>query len=109
MVTVLLLLVLLICIKKIFYSAKFNKILILFLAFGSLSGLFVYIVKMFENTILNFTILDIMASIQYPLYLIFITPLFGVNYLLQTRYETFSLAMSAVYVLALILVMGLKR
>lgn len=107
--TSLFLIALIIFIKKASYSGKSNKGLKVFLIFGFISGLVVYVIKMFEGTLMDYAILDMIASIQYPFYLLFTTPLFGVNYLFDINYETFSLLMSAVYVLAFILIMSFKK
>lgn len=107
--TALFLIALLIFIKKATYSGKPNKGLKAFFIFGFISGLVVYIIKMFEGTMMDNAILDMIASIQYPFYLIFTTPLFGVNYLFDINYETFSLLMSTVYVIAFIFVMSFKK
>ncbi|WP_333719876.1 hypothetical protein [Enterococcus faecalis] len=107
--TALFLIALLIFIKKASYSGKSNKGLKVFLIFGFISGLVVYVIKIFEGTMMGYAILDMIASIQYPFYLMFTTPLFGVNYLFDINYETFSLLMSAVYVIAFILVMSFKK
>lgn len=106
LVTVLFLIALVIFIKKASYSSKSIKGLKAFLIFGFISGLVVYVIKMFEDTMMDYVILDMIASIQYPFYLMFTTPLFGVNYLLNINYETFSLLMSAVYVSAFIFVLN---
>jgi len=107
--TALFLIALLIFIKKASYSGKSNKGLKVFLIFGFISGLVVYVIKIFEGTMMGYAILDIISSIQYPFYLMFTTPLFGVNYLFDINYETFSLLMSAVYVITFILVMSFKK
>lgn len=107
--TALFLIALLIFIKKASYGGKSNKGLKAFLILGFISGLVVYVIKMFEGTMMDNAILDIIVSIQYPFYLLFTTPLFGVNYLFDISYETFSLLMSAVYVIAFILVMSFKK
>lgn len=107
--TTLFLIVLLIFVKKGVYSGKSNKKLKLFLIFGFISGLVVYVINMFESTMMDYAMLDIIASIQYPFYLIFTTPLFGVNFLFDLSYATFALLMSAVYVLVFILVISLKK
>ncbi|MGP4072895.1 hypothetical protein ACTWQB_10115 [Piscibacillus sp. B03] len=107
--TSLFLIALIIFIKKASYSGKSNKGLKLYLIFGFISGLVVYVIKMFEVTLMDYAVLDMFASIQYPFYLLFTTPLFGVNYLFAINYETFSLLMSAVYVLAFILIMSFKK
>lgn len=107
--TALFLIVLLILLKKASYSGEFNKGLKAFLIFGFISGLVVYVIKMFEDTMMDYAILDMIASMQYPFYLMFTTPLFGLNYLFDISYESFSLLMSVVYVIAFILVMGFKK
>ena len=107
--TALFLIALLISIKEASYSGKSNKELKVFLIFGFISGLVVYVIKMFEGTMMNYAILDMIVSIQYPFYLMFTTPLFGVNYLFDISYEIFSLLMSTVYVIAFILVMSFKK
>ncbi|MFE8697455.1 hypothetical protein ACFYKT_14015 [Cytobacillus sp. FJAT-53684] len=107
--TSLFLITLLVFIKKASYSGKSNKGLKVFLIFGFTSGLVVYVIKIFEGTMMDYAILDMIASIQYPFYLMFTTPLFGVNYLFDINYETFSLLMSAVYILVFILIMSFKK
>lgn len=107
--TALFLIALLIFIKEASYSGKSNKGFKVFLIFGFLSGVVIYVIKMFEGTIMDYAILDMIVSIQYPFYLMFTTPLFGVNYLFDISYETFSLLMSTVYVIAFILVMSFKK
>lgn len=107
--TALFLIALLIFIKEASYSGKYNKGFKVFLIFGFLSGVVIYVIKMFEGTIMDYAILDMIVSIQYPFYLMFTTPLFGVNYLFDISYETFSLLMSTVYVIAFILVMSFKK
>lgn len=109
LVTILFLMTLLIFTKKASYTIKSNKGLKTFLLLGFISGLVVYAIKGFEDTMMNYVILDMIASIQYPFYLIFTTPLFGMNYLFQMNYEIFSLLMSAVYFIALIIVMRSKK
>ncbi len=105
----LLLIALLLFIKNSSYSERSNKIVKSFLIFGFISGLAVYIFKIIESTMKDYAILDIILSIQYPLYVVFITPLFGLNYLVDVSYETFSLLMSVVYVCAFILVMTFNK
>lgn len=107
--TTLFLITLLIFIKKGSYRGKLNRGLKVFLVFGFISGLVVYIIKMFEGSMMDNAILDIISSIQYPFYLMFTTPLFGVNYLFGINYDTFSLLMSVVYVLVFILVLSIKK
>lgn len=109
MATVLFLLAMGVFINKASYKGKSNKILKGFLVFGFLSGLVVYVITTFESKMVDYAVLDILASIQYPFYLLFITPLFGINYLLNINYEFFSALMSVVYVVAFILLVSLKK
>lgn len=108
-VTILFLSALLIFIKKASYSGKSLKGLKVFLIIGLLSGLVVYVLKTFEDTMMEYSILDMILSVQYPLYLLFTTPLFGVNYLLDISYEAFSLLMSTVYVLVFFFVISFTK
>ncbi len=107
--TFLLLIAFLIVIKKVWSSGKLHKNLKRFLLVGFISGLVIYGIKIFEDTLMNYNVLDMIASIQYPFYLLFITPLFGLNYLFDISYEMFSLLISAVYALIIIIVISLKH
>ena len=107
--TALFLIALLLFIKKASHSEKSKKGLKVFLIIGFIAGLIVYVIKMLEGTMTDYAILDMIASIQYPFYLIFTTPLFGLNYLFDISYETFSLLMSAVYIIGFIIVLGFKK
>lgn len=108
-VTVLFLIALLIFVKKASYISKVNKGLKVYLIFGFISGLVVYVIKIFEDTMMNYAILDMIASIQYPFYLMFTAPLFGMNYLFDINYEVVSLLGSVVYGNAFILFMLFKK
>ncbi|MFC4559269.1 hypothetical protein ACFO3D_13805 [Virgibacillus kekensis] len=81
---------------------KKNKLLSLFLIGGAVSGIIVFVIKTFESHLIGNGILDIVASIQYPFYLIFTTPLFGANIMFNLNYATFSLLMSLVYLILFI-------
>jgi len=69
----------------------------LFLIPGFVSGLAVYVFKLMGDTLMSHAVLDVITSIQYPVYLLFITPLFGMNYLFDISYGVFSLLMAGVY------------
>lgn len=109
LVTLLLLFFLLLFIIKVPFNVKVNKGIKLFLIAGFLSGIIVYLINLFEMTLRDNVILDVIASIQYPLYLLFTTPLFGLNYLLDINVGVFSLLMSAVYILVFNLLMYVKK
>ncbi len=79
------------------YSIKGSKLLKTFSIFGIISGVIVFVIKTFEHDMIGNGILDVIASIQYPFYLIFITPLFGGNILFDLSYGSYSLLMSLFY------------
>jgi membrane protein YdbS with pleckstrin-like domain len=107
--TFLLLIAFLIVIKKVWSSGKLHKSLKRFLLVGFISGLVIYGIKIFEDTLMNYNVLDMIASIQYPIYLLFITPLFGMNYLFDMGYGNFSLLISVVYIFILFAVITFKK
>lgn len=109
LVTILFIVTLLVFVKKIPLKNGFNKSLNIFLIFGFLSGLIVYVITKFEHITLDYAILDAIASIHYPFYIIFTTPLFGLNYLFGVNYGVFSLLMSVVYLSAIILLVTSRR
>ncbi|WP_019413432.1 hypothetical protein [Paenisporosarcina sp. TG20] len=79
------------------YSKKGSKTLKVFSIVGVISGVLVFVVTTFEHAMIGNGILDVIASIQYPFYLIFITPLFGGNILFDLSYGSYSLLMSLFY------------
>lgn len=100
---------LLMFIKETSFCSKFKSGLKAIFLFGSISGLIVYSIKISESVMIDYAILDIIGSIQYPFYLIYTTPLFGINYLFNLNYEAFSLLMSSVYSMAFIRIMSFKK
>lgn len=79
------------------YSKKGSRILKIFSIFGMISGVIVFVITTFEHVMIGNGILDVIATIQYPFYLIFITPLFGGNILFDLSYGSYSLLMSLFY------------
>ncbi|MCG3088927.1 hypothetical protein [Sporosarcina cyprini] len=75
---------------------------------GFISGLMVYTVN-FLTSLTEIAMIDILAAIQYPFYLIFVTPFFGMNYLVGLSYDAFSLLLSAVYLFAFVFVMDIHK
>lgn len=75
-----------ICLKT--GSQKLKK----FIIGGTYAGIVIFFISELETYYISgSSIFDVIASIQYPVYLIFIVPLFGMNLLLDTSYEMFSL------------------
>ena len=80
-----------------------------FLFIGFISGIFVFAVKQFEHSMIDSFLFDMISSMQYPFYLIFTTPLFGLNLLFDFPYETFSLLIGALYLFAFCFLLMLKK
>ncbi len=95
--------------KEKLRAKKDNKKLKIYLLSGVITGVLIYVIKMFENFMFDYAILDAIASIQYPIYLFFITPLFGVNLLFNLSSSTFALFMSLFYILILFYVVSFKK
>ncbi|AIF45277.1 hypothetical protein [Virgibacillus sp. SK37] len=79
------------------YSRKGSKKLKMFAVVGVISGILVFFISTFEHAMFDNIILDSIASLQYPFYLIFTMPLFGGNILFDLSYGSYSLLMSLFY------------
>ena len=64
---------------------------------GFVATLVIFVVNLTENHLFDYVVLDVLANIQYPLYVIFVIPLFGLNKLLNLSYGNFSLIVSLLY------------
>ncbi|GEL77429.1 hypothetical protein TMU01_16640 [Tenuibacillus multivorans] len=71
--------------------------MILFSFLGVISGVLVFVITKFEHAMFDNIILDSIASLQHPFYLIFTTPVFGGNILFDLSYGSYSLLMSLFY------------
>ena len=109
LVTISFIVTLFVVVRKVTHRNAFYNSLNIFLIFGFLSGWIVYVITKFEHITLKYAILDVIASIHYPFYIIYTTPLFGLNYLFDVNYEVFSLLMSVVYLGTIILLITSKR
>lgn len=85
------------------------KILKYFFMIGFISGLIIFIIKVFEDILIKNTILDVISSIQYPIYLLFYSPFFGINYIVNTDYGYFVLIISIFYIMAFLLFSRLQQ
>ncbi|MCJ0930512.1 hypothetical protein MST22_05030 [Virgibacillus halodenitrificans] len=79
------------------YSRRGSKKLKVFAVLGVISGILVFFITTVEHAMFDNIILDSIASLQYPFYLIFITPVFGGNILFDLSYGSYSLLMSLFY------------
>jgi len=109
LVTVLFIITLLALVKKVILKIDSNKGLSIFLTLGCLSGLIIYVITIFQLEIVQSATLHMIVSIHYPLYTLFITPLFGLNYLFSVNYGFFSLLASVVYLIGILLIVTSKR
>ncbi len=78
-----------------FGSTRFSK----FLLAGVFSGIFISLVQNYFDFIYEIWILDVISNLQYPLYVLFFIPLFGLNYLLDYSLAMFSLVISIIFIM----------
>jgi hypothetical protein len=88
------------------YSKTGSKKLRLFSLVGVISGIIIYLINVFEYEMMGNFLLDSLASLQYPLYVIYTTPIFGGAIFFELNYQTYSLFLSVFY--ATVLVLTLK-
>ncbi|PYF08325.1 hypothetical protein [Ureibacillus chungkukjangi] len=75
-------------------SQKLKK----FIIGGTYAGIVIFFISELETYYISgSSIFDAIASIQYPLYVIFVTPLFGMNLFLDTSYEVLSIMLGIFY------------
>jgi len=83
------------------FNSKWGKGLKIFALCGMMTGPVVWLIGTFD-------FLEIVSAVQYPLYIVFITPFFGLNLLLDVSYQVFSLIVS-VYYLIIVLYLYIKK
>jgi len=76
-----------------------NKFIQIIMLCGICSSLFVLIAYEFQHIAHKYMILDVILGIHYPLYIVFITPLFGLNYIFNVNYGMFSGIIGIFYLL----------
>ena len=74
-----------------------------YLWFGLISTLYIYGVWLLEGMFSETLWFDLLASLEFLLYFIFVIPLFGLNAWTNVLFGEFSLYMSVLYGIALIL------
>ena len=65
---------------------------------GAVSSVFVAFTQFFNDFLLNHWSLDAIAGLQYPLYILFITPLFGFNIFIKGLPGTFALYCIVIFI-----------
>ncbi|MER2261306.1 MAG: hypothetical protein ABS934_04775 [Psychrobacillus sp.] len=83
----------------LYYSSVKNGIVLYGIGFVATSVIFV--VNLIESYLFDYVVLDVLANIQYPLYVIFVIPFFGLNKLLNMSYGNFSFIVSLLYLIIL--------
>ena len=91
------------------YSSTGSKKLRIFSMVGIFSGIAIFLIVNFEGVMSDNFILNVIASLQYPLYLIFTIPFFGGNLLFNVNYATYALYLSIFYVIVLGLSIYFKK
>jgi hypothetical protein len=76
---------------------------------GILSCAFVFLATEFDHVTYKYLVLDMISAVHYPLYAIFITPLFGINYLLSVDYGVFSAIASLFYIVGYVRIINYKK
>lgn len=75
------------------------KLLIMAILFASVTF---FTLNSFETYIYDIALLDALFAIQYPLYILFVAPLFGLNYFLNVNPEYVALLVFFIAILLLI-------
>ena len=76
---------------------KLYAILKKYLIIGMFAGIYIFISDIIITKMNENLILDLVTSLMYPLYFIFVTPLFGGNLLLNLSYSLYSIVVSIIY------------
>lgn len=74
-----------------------------FLLVGTIGGIVVSIIHALEMGLFDNAIYGIVSGLQYPFYILFITPLFGGNALLEINYGLYSFIIAGIYLVLLLL------
>ena len=68
-----------------------------FLLVGGISSIFVAVAQYFNDLLINNWLLDMVAGFQYPIYVLFITPWFGLNILINALPGTFAFCCAGLF------------
>ncbi|WP_274310359.1 hypothetical protein [Solibacillus daqui] len=78
---------------------------------SGITGVLIYCINLsvVSKARIDNSLLDILLSIEYPLYAIIVTPLFGINFLFSTDYAHFALGIATISGVILLLLVLLRR
>lgn len=93
----------------VFYSLIGGKLYRNLMIIGFIGSVFIFVVHHYRNFIYEIWILDVLSSIQYPLYVLYVAPLFGMNLLLDYNPEVYSFCVSFVFLLCFLVSMYMNK
>ena len=74
-----------------------NPAIQLFSLIGMIACVIVFGLHSIEYLVASSVVMDLVISLQYPLYFVFVVPLFGLNYVSDIDYGTFAALTSIIY------------
>ena len=87
----------------VYVSIKNNMQMKYFLLLGTVCSIYVFAMIQLEVDLMgDFLILDSLVNLQYPLYILFATPLFGLNYFSQMSIDLVAVLIAFVYAVLLL-------
>lgn len=94
---------------KTIVTSKNSKLFKNYIIGGIMSCIFIYFATEFEHIAHDYLVLDIISGIHYLLYSLFVTPLFGFNYIFNVNYGVFSAIISLFYLVALCIIYKISK
>ena len=89
----------------IYVSIKNNIQMKYFLLLGTACSLYVFSMIRLEGDLTgDFLILDSLFNLQHPLYILFVTPLLGLNYFSQMSIDLVAILIAIVYAVVLLII-----
>lgn len=91
---------------SIFKAVRYTK---WFFLTGAASSVFVALAQYLEGQLMGNLAFDMLSGLQYPLYVLFITPLFGLNYAFDMLPGKFALLCAGLFIFLLIVAKLVKQ
>lgn len=93
----------------LFYSFFGERIYRFMIIIGVVGSVFISVVQYYQDVIYDIWILDVLSALQYPLYVMYVAPLFGINLLLDYTPAMYTLSVSIVFLICLIISVYIKK
>ena len=93
----------------LFYSFFGGKIYRIMMIIGVVGSVFISVVQYYQDVIYDIWILDVLSALQYPLYVMYVAPLFGINFLLDYTPAMYSLSVSIVFLICFIISVYIRK